>query len=130
MIRAYPVGCIVAEDSLNKIHGYLFMHPYLQNQIQELNSLTPIVPENADCIYFHDLCVDRNSRGLGVADLLVKEGVKLAMKNGLEKITCVAVNGSHTYLEKKGFKIKKTLENYGGKSVKFMEMNLESSEKL
>ena len=36
MIRAYPVGCIVAEDSLNKIHCYLFMHTYLQNKIQEL----------------------------------------------------------------------------------------------
>jgi predicted N-acetyltransferase YhbS len=126
MMKAYPVGCLVAEDNQNTIYGYLFMHPYLQNQIQKLNSRSIEIPENFDCIYFHDLCVDLSRRNMGVADLLAKEGIKLAINNSLQIITFVAVNGSHTYFEKKGFNVVRKLENYGGKSAYFMKMNIKN----
>ncbi len=126
MIQVYPSGCIVAQDNKNII-GYLFSHPFYQGILQELNSLEIEVPKDPDCFYFHDLCVHSISHGLGIANLLIESGVKLALGEGLAKITCVAVNESHKFLQSHGFKIKKRLD-YGKKLAYYMERDAILSE--
>jgi GNAT superfamily N-acetyltransferase len=111
MVDVYPKGCIglYANDLLS---GYVFFHPYQEDRVKPLNHMFKLVGTE-DCVYLHDLAILPDYRGLGLSRVLM-DFVDLETCNiGFVTQCLVAVQGSHSFWHKYGFKIINEVENYG-----------------
>ena len=59
-INSYPETCVVIEKEKD-IVGYLIFYPFFQNLTSFCNK-EDIKGLNSDCLYLHDICIDRNHR--------------------------------------------------------------------
>ena len=111
MVDVYPKGCIglYVNDLLS---GYVFFHPYQEDRVKPLNHVFRLNGAE-DCVYLHDLAIHPNYRRLGLSRILM-DLVDLETCNIGFVIQClVAVQGSHSFWQKFGFKNIKEVENYG-----------------
>jgi ribosomal protein S18 acetylase RimI-like enzyme len=111
MVDVYPKGCIglYVNDLLS---GYVFFHPYQEDRVKPLNHVFKL-DGTEDCVYLHDLAIIPNYRGLGLSRILM-DLVDLETCNiGFVTQCLVAVQGSHIFWQKYGFKKIKEVENYG-----------------
>jgi GNAT superfamily N-acetyltransferase len=83
--------------------AYMFCHPWTIGKIFELGSGLPKIPENPNCMYIHDLAVDRSHRGKGLAPILLNEAHQIAKSHRLEYSALVAVLGSVKFWEHQGY---------------------------
>lgn len=98
----YPQGHFVYELD-NKVVAYIYSQPYTYDKIVILSD-PPCLPDNPDCYYFHDLCVDKNYQGRGIGTEIMKFILDLKIKEGWKVFSLVSVLGSFTFAERFGFK--------------------------
>jgi GNAT superfamily N-acetyltransferase len=101
-MQLYPAGCrvLVAED---EIAGYGLAHPWKLHQIPPLDGFLERLPENADCLYVHDVAVLPDRRG-GVARDYVAGIAELAPASGIATLALVSVYATRPLWEHLGFR--------------------------
>lgn len=101
-MRLCPDGCrvLVANDI---IAGYGLAHPWTLNQIPPLDDFLVRLPENADCLYIHDVAVLPEFRG-GAARVCVAEIEALARASRIAALALVSVYATQTLWHHFGFR--------------------------
>jgi GNAT superfamily N-acetyltransferase len=102
-MRLYPDGCLVlaADD---EIVGYGLSHPWKQHRIPPLDGFLERLPDDADCLYVHDVAVLPDSRGGGVARAYVTAIENLARSSGMTALALVSVYATRPLWERLGFR--------------------------
>ncbi|MFB6421157.1 GNAT family N-acetyltransferase [Bradyrhizobium tunisiense] len=101
-MRLYPGGCrvLIAGD---EIAGYGLAHPWKQQRIPPLDGLLARLPDDADCLYVHDVAVLPDSRG-GVLRVYIAEIEELARASGIATLALVSVYATRPLWERLGFR--------------------------
>lgn len=101
-MRLYPDGCrvLVAGDD---IAGYGLAHPWKRHQIPPLDRFLERLPEDADCLYVHDIAVLPDRRG-GVARAYMTGIAELARASGIATLALVSVYTTRPLWERLGFR--------------------------
>lgn len=88
-IRLYPDGCrlLIADE---EIAGYGLAHPWKQHRIPPLNGFLQKLPDDADCLYVHDVAVLPDFRG-GIAPDYIADIEKLARASHITTLALVSV---------------------------------------
>ena len=127
-IRLAPSGCFVL-DSDDGLIGYMFSHPWTRTRPPALHQMLGAIPPDADCLYIHDVAVDRAARGGGQVRSIIEKVLRDAARAGFEVAMLVAVSGADSYWQKLGFKdattdaLRRKLADYGDDAV-YMERAL------
>lgn len=117
-MRLYPAGCrvLVADDD---IVGYGLSHPWKQQRIPTLDGFLERLPDDADCLYVHDVAVLPDRRG-GAARTYVATIEDLARSTGIATLALVSVYATRPLWERFGFRpvtanaeLRAKLESYG-----------------
>jgi ribosomal protein S18 acetylase RimI-like enzyme len=100
-MQLYPDGCrvLVADDT---IAGYGLTHPWKLHQIPPLDRLLERLPQDADCLYVHDVAVLPEFRG-GVAREYVGGIAQLARASGIMALALVSVYATRPLWQHLGF---------------------------
>jgi len=121
-MRLSPDGCHVLAAG-SGIAGYGLAHPWLQQQIPPLDDFLGQLPEDADCLYIHDLAVLPDARG-GVARAYVAEIERLARSYVITTLALVSVYGTRVLWERLGFRsvtpdaaLRAQLSSYGASAT-------------
>lgn len=101
-LALYPAGCLVAARG-GTILGYAISHPGLLGRPPALDVLLGTLPENADCLYLHDIALLPQAHGLGLGSALVAHLLVLAKAEGFRLLALTAVNNSAGYWQRQGF---------------------------
>jgi GNAT superfamily N-acetyltransferase len=101
-MRLYPDGCRVLAAE-NETVGYGLSHPWMQHQIPPLDGFLEKLPDDADCLYVHDVAVLPDFRG-GVARVYVATIEGLARASGIAALALVSVYGTRVLWERLGFR--------------------------
>lgn len=101
-MRLCPDGCrvLAADDA---IVGYGLAHPWMQRRIPPLDSFLGQLPENADCLYVHDVAVLPEFRGGVARDYVAAIGM-LARASGVAALALVSVYATRPMWERFGFR--------------------------
>jgi len=101
-MQLYPRGCrvLVVADT---IAGYGLAHPWMQHRIPPLDGFLERLPEDADCLYVHDVAVLPDARG-GAAGAYVAGIEQLARSSGITTLALVSVYGTRALWERLGFR--------------------------
>lgn len=101
-MQLYPAGCrvLVGEDM---IAGYGLAHPWKLQQIPPLDGFLERLPEDADCLYVHDVAVLPDQRG-GVTRAYVTGIAELAHATGIATLALVSVYATRPLWERLGFR--------------------------
>jgi GNAT superfamily N-acetyltransferase len=117
-MRLYPDGCrvLVADDD---IVGYGLSHPWKQHRIPTLDGFLGRLPDDADCLYVHDVAVLPDRRG-GAARVYVATIEDLARSTGIATLALVSVYATRPLWERFGFRpvtanaeLRAKLKSYG-----------------
>ncbi len=101
-MRLYPDGCrVLAAD--DEIAGYGLSHPWKQHRIPPLDGFLERLPDDADCLYLHDVAVLPDFRG-GIARAYVAEIEELARSTGIATLALVSVYATRSLWERLGFR--------------------------
>lgn len=101
-MRLYPDGCRVLVVG-DEIAGYGLSHPWKQHRIPPLDGLLERLPEDADCLYIHDVAVLAESRG-GVLRAYIADIEQLARASGLATLALVSVYATQPLWQRLGFR--------------------------
>lgn len=101
-MRLYPDGCCVLVGD-NAIAGYGLAHPWKLHRIPPLDGFLERLPEDADCLYVHDVAVLPDARG-GVARAYVAEIERLARSSGITRLALVSVDDTSALWARLGFR--------------------------
>lgn len=101
-MRLYPDGCRVLVVG-DEIAGYGLSHPWKQHRIPPLDGLLERLPEDADCLYVHDVAVLAESRG-GVLRAYIADIEQLARASGLATLALVSVYATQPLWQRLGFR--------------------------
>jgi GNAT superfamily N-acetyltransferase len=101
-MRLYPEGCrvLIAAD---EIVGYGLAHPWMQHRIPPLDDFLARLPDDADCLYVHDVAVLPDFRG-GASRAYVAEIEELARASGIATLALVSVYATRPLWERFGFR--------------------------
>jgi GNAT superfamily N-acetyltransferase len=101
-MRLCPDGSrVLAADVA--IVGYGLAHPWKQHRIPPLDGLLERLPDDADCLYVHDVAVLPDARG-GTARAYVAAIEKLARLSGIAALALVSVYATRPLWERFGFR--------------------------
>jgi GNAT superfamily N-acetyltransferase len=123
--RFYPAGCQVLSDRSGRIAGYGLSFPWKLRAIPPLDKLLGRLPEDADCLYVHDVAVLPEARGQRAAQFYIEWARCAAAALHLPNLACVSVYGTYVMWERFGFStlvspaIDDQLRSYGG-SARYM----------
>jgi len=101
-MRLYPDGCCVFVVN-DAIAGYGLAHPWRQHQVPPLDGFLQKLPEDADCLYVHDVAVLPGFRG-GVASGYVAAIERLARASRIATLALVSVYATRPLWERLGFR--------------------------
>ena len=101
-MRLYPDGCLVLAAE-NETVGYGLSHPWMENQIPPLDGFLEKLPDDADCLYVHDVAVLPEFRG-GVTRAYVATIEGLARSSGIATLALVSVYATRSLWEHFGFR--------------------------
>ena len=101
-MRLYPDGCRVLAAE-NEAVGYGLSHPWMQYQIPPLDGFLEKLPDDADCLYVHDVAVLPDFRG-GVTRAYVAAIEGLARSSGIATLALVSVYATRSLWEHLGFR--------------------------
>ncbi|MCK1359405.1 GNAT family N-acetyltransferase [Bradyrhizobium sp. 199] len=98
----YPEACrvLVADDA---IAGYGFSYPWKQHRIPPLDGFLARLPDDADCLYVHDVAVLPDFRG-GVLRAYIAGIEQLARASGIATLALVSVYATRPLWERIGFR--------------------------
>ncbi|HEY6859283.1 MAG TPA: hypothetical protein VI358_05805, partial [Pseudolabrys sp.] len=65
-LQLFPEGCFVLTED-GAVLGYAFVHPWLVNDIPNLNEFLLRVPSKPDCLLIHDVAVLQHARDMGAS---------------------------------------------------------------
>ena len=121
-MRLYPDGCRVLAAE-NETVGYGLSHPWMQLQIPPLDGFLEKLPDDADCLYVHDVAVLPDFRG-GVTRAYVGAIEGLARSSGIATLALVSVYATRSLWEHLGFRavtanaeLRAKLAPYGGSAT-------------
>ncbi|MEE4543696.1 GNAT family N-acetyltransferase [Streptomyces sp. V4-01] len=123
-VRASPATCFVL-DAGRRPAGYLLALPYPESAYPELADRDESVLDSPN-LHLHDLVVAEELRGRGLGRRLLGRLTADARARGYERISLVAVGGSHTFWSANGFTAHDGIadpRSYGAGSV-YMSMPL------
>jgi GNAT superfamily N-acetyltransferase len=100
-VRLYPEGCrvLVTDD---EIFGYGLSHPWKRHLIPPLDGFLERLPDEADCLYVHDVAVLPDRRG-GAARAYLATIESLARSTGIATLALVSVYATRPLWERLGF---------------------------
>ncbi|MBB4360323.1 GNAT superfamily N-acetyltransferase [Bradyrhizobium sp. CIR18] len=101
-MRLYPDGCRVLITG-DETAGYGLSHPWKQHRIPPLDGLLARLPDDADCLYIHDVAVLPDFRG-GVVRPYVAEIEQLARAAGIATLALVSVYATRPLWQRLGFR--------------------------
>ena len=117
-MRLYPDGCRVLVAD-HEIAGYGLSHPWKLNRIPPLDGFLERIPDDADCLYVHDVAVLPDCRG-GAARAYVATIEELARSAGIATLALVSVYATRPLWERLSFRpvtanaeLRAKLESYG-----------------
>lgn len=99
---ASPDSCFVAVEA-DQVVGYLISVPGLFAQVPSLNAPVCLIPENADCLYLHDMAISPKMAGRGIGQALFKVYQHCAQELGFARLTLTAVGDAERFWRKLGF---------------------------
>jgi GNAT superfamily N-acetyltransferase len=102
-----PQGCFVLADEARSI-GYLIAYPWRADSAPPVNTLIEAIPDDAEVIYLHDLCLHPDARGLGATGEIVQRLADQAREDGWPAIGLVAVNDAVGFWRRKGFEVRES----------------------
>lgn len=110
-LRAAPAHCWVALAAAASPTGaqgcglaaYLFALPWRAESPPALDASDCVLPERPDCLYLHDLSVDPQARGRGLAQALVQCFLDGLAASGLDRACLIAVQNSASFWGRWGF---------------------------
>lgn len=104
-LQAAPEHCWVAEGAAaGGLLAYLFALPWRAESPPALDAADCQLPEQPDCLYLHDLSVDPQARGSGLAQALVQRFLEGLEASGLSRACLVAVQNSAGFWGRWGFR--------------------------
>ncbi|MGH6736639.1 MAG: GNAT family N-acetyltransferase [Methyloceanibacter sp.] len=101
-LTLFPQGCFALAGD-GAVVGYAFAHPWRQGGVPKLDALLGGLPEDADCLFLHDVAVLPQARGQGASGALVALLVALAGARGLRALALAAVYGTGRHWARAGF---------------------------
>jgi GNAT superfamily N-acetyltransferase len=101
-MRLYPDGCRVLTAE-NETVGYGLSHPWMRHQIPPLDGFLEKLPDDADCLYVHDVAVLPDFRG-GVTRAYVAAIEGLARSSAIATLALVSVYATRSLWEHLGFR--------------------------
>lgn len=116
---ASPDSCFVAMDA-GKVVGYLISVPWLFGQVPSLNDAVCHIPQDADCLYLHDMAISPKMAGMGMGKALFQAYQAQTSAMGFSKMALTAVGEAEGFWRKIGFKVKQIVlseakvADYGG----------------
>ena len=119
MIAAYPQGCLGATVG-GILAAYVFFHPYRENVVKPLDHAL-VLNGGEDCLYLHDIAVHHRHRGMGITRMLMERVDHETRRGGFEVQCLVAVQNSHEFWSKYGFKTVRTIKSYGESPAIYMK---------
>lgn len=101
----FPQGCWVVKDQAKPDAplGYAVMHPGIIGSPPGLDSLLQDLPDNADCLYLHDVALLPAARQSGLGGSLVDVARRVARTMALQRMALIAVHNSAPYWQRQGF---------------------------
>ena len=102
MLSLFPDGCLGCFDG-DRLVAYVFSHPWHTDQVVPLDHHRTGFPDDADCLYIHDMAVARDYRGRGLARRLLDAVFNLGEQRGVPMFALVAVQDSEPFWEQWGF---------------------------
>ncbi|TWU48877.1 Acetyltransferase (GNAT) family protein [Rubripirellula tenax] len=98
-----PRTCFVAVDQERSVVAYCLAHPYPAHQIAVLGAAGPAELEPTTNLFLHDLAVQKDFFGRGVAHALFDHLTTVAQANGYQTMSLVAVQQAAGFWMKMGF---------------------------
>ena len=94
--------CAVAEIG-GEVCGYLLAHPWIADDLPELNKPLASCPRSADTLFIHDLAILPYARGGGLASRMVRHVVAAAVGIGIRKAALISVQDTLEFWSRFGF---------------------------
>ena len=101
-MRLCPDGCRVLAAK-EAIVGYGLAHPWKQYRIPPLDGFLARLPDDADCLYVHDVAVLPEARG-GAARAYIATIAQLARASGIAALALVSVYATQPLWQRFGFR--------------------------
>lgn len=114
-LRLFPAGCLTATRG-GAIIGYAIAHPGIIGRPPARDALLGALPDDADCLYIHDVALLPEARGLQLGAAIAAILADVARRRGYRRLTLTAVNNSADFWSRQGFAvaaIAESLESYG-----------------
>ncbi|MBD1573499.1 GNAT family N-acetyltransferase [Vibrio sp. S17_S38] len=115
-----PETCFVCMDDDEQVLGYVLAHPWESEEPphinQDISDRKEVVSvEDASTLYIHDLAINPDARGAGIAQALIENLLMHADALNINRISLVAVQGMASFWAKYGFKSVKSdcTDSYG-----------------
>jgi GNAT superfamily N-acetyltransferase len=121
-VRASPDTCL-ALDVGGRTAGYLLALPYPPSAYPELSRGEQTVFRSAN-LHLHDLVIAADLRGRGLGRRMLGRLTADAARQGFERISLVAVGGSHTFWSAAGFRAHEGAVDSGGYGPDSVYMSL------
>ena len=93
------LGCVEGEALL----GYTLALPWRGDAVVPLHGIIDALPERPDALYLHDMVVDPDFRGRGIARQLLSALEALAARADFARLALVAVQGAEPFWQHLGF---------------------------
>ena len=101
-LRLYPAGCRLAEQG-GRVLGYAVTHPGRLGWVPKLDSLLGTLPEEADCLYLHDVALLPGARGSGLGAAALAWARELAAREGFAWLALTSTPEARGYWDRQGF---------------------------
>ena len=101
-MRLYPDGCrvLIVDD---EIAGYGLSHPWRWHRVPPLDGFLERLPDDADCLYVHDVAVMPEFRG-GVLRAYIADIEQLARASRIATLALVSVYATRPMWQRLGFR--------------------------
>ena len=118
-LQAFPDLAWVAEDALG-VCAYLFGYRSRAGKVTPLDG-SFAEPQDADCLYLHDLAVSGRAAGRGIGPALVQRNLEHGRASRLKYSALVSVQDSQDFWRRQGYaehpaldaQQRRNLESYG-----------------
>ncbi|WP_052063665.1 GNAT family N-acetyltransferase [Nitrincola sp. A-D6] len=100
--QASPQSCFVAEQG-EVLLGYVIAIPWVLGVVPALDAPNCNLPDQADCLYLHDMAIAPSAAGQGLGQRLFDAVTAVAGKLELSKLALTAVAGAERYWQRLGF---------------------------
>ncbi len=98
----FPEGCFALQVD-DAVAGYLISHPWRLGDVPPLDAFLVRLPDAPNCLYLHDIAIDRAARGHGCAAVAVDLLTAIARRRALGALALVALYGADALWERLGF---------------------------